>query len=455
MANIIDTLIALCAGRGLYAKLYHRRLEQEFEAFKAQIEQRSSSQPIAAGPFTSRVTTNEVTDTDTSATSTTVPQPQEGQSSAQAQAYRPRINSYIDERARGVQYYRAQRSYVSFEEKIFEERNHPGAQCGQPAVRNRYESEPTSSTDSSDSSQRPRSSASFHYSVPQLPKMVGFGRYRHSSAATDEWVREKFCYQLDEIIPFVGDVITLPGCPPRRLAGRKGSDTSTNSTSSNLMEEEVDPVTGCIIQRGFSATSDLDLSRRRRPRGWDMNRKQCPGSIQSGYELLDRGEELANLLSQNSGQQSEVEPAAAAGQIGPLPIVYHRSRGLNIQQEYRYKQIAGQGNNIDGQQNNNTRRPQNYSKIIAAKATDDVGHDILKDMPEGFDQRRVWREPATEAQNAAPNHDCAQPTISDSPEQSSRLASTEKPKSSQGAKKQRKKIHLVAGKRPRVKGRAK
>ncbi len=427
----------------------------------AQTAQGSSFRPVAEEPSMSRMTINDVSSIDTSATPITVPQPQKWQSSTEAQAHRPHGNFYISEPARRPQYHRAQRSYVSLGEDIPEEWSHSGAQCGLPAIRNHWESEPTSPTYGSDSSQLARSSASVLYSMPQLPKMVGFGRYRHSSTATEEWVREKFCYQLDEIAPLVGDELTIPGCPPRNLAGRKGSDISTNSSSSNLVEEEIDPATGSIIHRGFSTISNPvtpNLSGHRRTHGWNMNRRQGSASIQNGYELLDTGEELANLF-QNFDHQSEVEPAATTSHVGPLSIAYHRRRRLNTHREYRHRRTAGQGNRIGGQQTNHTRHLKDYRKITAETATDDDGDDALKDLREGsngaVDQRRVCRQPGTEAQNAARNHDFALRKTSGPPERSSRLTSTEKHTSSRCAQTQRKRTSLVARKQNKDEGKSK
>ncbi|KAI9819868.1 MAG: hypothetical protein M1827_006437 [Pycnora praestabilis] len=246
MTSLWETVTEMCAGRGPSEKLYKRILEQQYQDYlksQSAIAIISEDSAVETTSRTSPATSSATTSSTTSSHRYEITAPDSDSRASCPQSSTTSFNrhssslSSIPERARKPLLQRAQRSCLSFDD------------LGPPNGPEEYS--PQQRPHSAD--ERPEKK--FLYLVPPLPEMVGWGRYRRSATATEEWVQESLEKELEATTPLLrGDGFEIPGCPSS-IFRRSSSNDSASSISLFNGEPEIDPVTGSVITRGFFSAS--------------------------------------------------------------------------------------------------------------------------------------------------------------------------------------------------------
>jgi hypothetical protein len=257
MDGFFDSLLEKCAGRSATDRLHQRLIEQQLNQAIASLNpapgivkpcvDSAQLDPATAQGECARSSTTE------SAKDCAFPRP----------SLPPRSKSYITETTRRPRFRREDRSYITHD-CLLPDEEYPNwypperpSSSSTDLTNNSTRSATHSSVIGSDNG-RSVSCAPLLYPVPKLPEMIGYGRFRRSKTATEEWFKENLAKELRAMSPLVSDGFFVHGPHVYPFLSRKESDASTISSTYGRPVVSED---GSIIVRGFvSASSSITTS---------------------------------------------------------------------------------------------------------------------------------------------------------------------------------------------------
>ncbi|KAI9775468.1 MAG: hypothetical protein M1839_001085 [Geoglossum umbratile] len=258
MDSFFDNLIEKCAGRSASDRLHQRLIEQQLNQAIASLNPVSGiAEPSVDSEQPETAIAQEV-----SARSTATLEPAKDCVFVRP-LLPPRSKSYITESTRRPRFRREDRSCVTHD-CLLPDEEYPNwypperpSSSSTETTNSSTRSVGPSSVSGPDSG-RSASCAPLLYPVPKLPEMIGYGRFRRSKTATDEWFKENLAKELRALSPLVSDGFFVRGPPVHPFQSRKESDASTISSTYGQPVVSKD---GSIIVRGFvSASSSVATS---------------------------------------------------------------------------------------------------------------------------------------------------------------------------------------------------
>ncbi|KAI9766101.1 MAG: hypothetical protein M1840_006808 [Geoglossum simile] len=320
MDGFFDNLLEKCAGRSASDRLHQRLIEQQLNQAIASISPApgivepciDSAQPEPATAQDERVRSATTIESAKDCVSSRPPLP-------------PRSKSYITETTRRPRFRREDRSYVTHDSLLPDEEYPNWYPPERPSsgntdqTNNSMQSATHSSVIGSDNG-RSASCAPLLYPVPKLPEMVGYGRFRRSKTATEEWFKENLAKELPAMSPLVSDGFFVRGPHAHPFQSRKESDASTISSTYGRPVVSED---GSIIVRGFvsassSVTTSGTLGNMTQESSWrsDLGNQE-PASLHAGYDCSCPGSNIdtrihSNGIASSSDYTAEVRQSPVA-----------------------------------------------------------------------------------------------------------------------------------------------